>query len=476
MGGKRKKTPPDASRSEEYKSSEQYKRIVRCLFSMVILSAEVIAYGYVWVNYYNQHMEIPYNRTGHWLMVAVYGLLLVIFNIIYGGFRVGYLRPWNLVYSQTLACICTNFMSYLLVTLLTKHFQNIRPLLVMTAAEFLVICIWSAAATRLYRVIYPQRRVLLVYGEHPVASLMGKMHTRSDRIKVCECVHISVGEEELERKISRYEGVVICDVPSHTRNMILKHCYGKSIRTYTTPKISDILLGSAEKLHMFDTPLLLSRNAGLTADQKFVKRLMDIVLSLAALVLLSPIFLMISIAVKMYDGGPVFYRQDRCTRDGKVFSICKFRSMVVDAEKDGHSIPATDGDPRITPVGRVIRACRMDELPQLFNILKGDMSIVGPRPERVEHVELYTKEIPEFPYRMKVKAGLTGYAQVYGKYNTTAYDKLKLDLMYIQNYSLIMDIGIILMTIKILFMKESTEGFGEEISKTNSHESMEKKL
>ena len=138
--------------------------------------------------------------------------------------------------------------------------------------------------------------------------------------------------------------------------------------------------------------------------------------------------------------------------------------MIVDAERDGHSIPATDNDPRITPVGNIIRKTRIDELPQIFNILSGDMSIVGPRPERVEHVELYSREIPEFAYRMKVKGGLTGYAQVYGKYNTTAYDKLKLDLMYIQNYSLLMDIEIIFRTVQILFVKESTEGFKEDLS------------
>ena len=161
----------------------------------------------------------------------------------------------------------------------------------------------------------------------------------------------------------------------------------------------------------------------------------------------------------MYDGGPVFYVQERCTKDKRIFQIYKFRSMIVNAEKDGHSVPAADRDPRITPVGRIIRGMRIDELPQILNILKGDMSIVGPRPERIEHVELYTKQIPEFGYRMKVKGGLTGYAQVYGKYNTTAYDKLKMDLMYIQNYSLLLDIEIIFKTVKVLFMKESTEGF-----------------
>ena len=169
-------------------------------------------------------------------------------------------------------------------------------------------------------------------------------------------------------------------------------------------------------------------------------------------------------AVKLEDGGPALFKQKRATLNGRVFEVLKFRSMVVDAEREGAPVPATGRDARITKVGRIIRACRIDELPQLFNILKGEMSLVGPRPERLEHVEKYSRDIPEFPYRLKVKGGLTGYAQVYGKYNTTAYDKLKLDLTYIQNYSIRLDIEILFQTVRILFMKESTEGFSEEAS------------
>lgn len=409
-------------------------------------------------------MEVPYNRTGHWLMVAVYGILLIIFSRLFGGLQIGYMKIGNMIYSQVLATFCANVMIYLQITLLTKHFQNMGPMAAMMAAEFFMITIWSFLFNHIYRHLYPPRRVLLIYGEHPVASLMGKLHTRTDRFIIGELVHISAGLEQLERKIDEYEGVVICDVPSQLRNRILKYCYGKSIRTYATPKISDIIIRSAESLHMFDTPLMLCRNSGLTFEQRLMKRSMDIILSLVALIVLFPVFVITAAAIKLYDHGPVFFYQDRCTMDGRVFRICKFRSMIVDAERDGHSIPATDNDPRITPVGNIIRKTRIDELPQIFNILSGDMSIVGPRPERVEHVELYSRVIPEFAYRMKVKGGLTGYAQVYGKYNTTAYDKLKLDLMYIQNYSLLMDIEIIFKTVKILFVKESTEGFSEEAS------------
>lgn len=213
---------------------------------------------------------------------------------------------------------------------------------------------------------------------------------------------------------------------------------------------------------MFDTPLLLSRNSGLTLEQRLGKRALDIALSLAALIIFSPIFVLTALAIKLQDGGPIFFFQKRVTINGKEFFICKFRSMIVDAEQDGKSLPAIDNDPRITEIGRFLRATRIDELPQIFNILKGDMSIVGPRPERTEHIEAYCSEIPEFSYRLKVRGGLTGYAQVYGKYNTTAYDKLKLDLMYIQNYSIKLDIEIILKTIQVLFEKESTDGFSIE--------------
>ena len=188
---------------------------------------------------------------------------------------------------------------------------------------------------------------------------------------------------------------------------------------------------------------------------------MDIIISVVALIVTSPIMLITAAAIKLYDGGPVFFRQERCTIHGKVFRIHKFRSMIVDAEKEGEVIPATEDDDRITPIGKIIRKIRLDELPQFIDILKGDMSVVGPRPERVEHVKQYTEELPEFSYRLKVKGGLTGYAQIYGKYNTTAYDKLKLDLMYIQNYSILLDLKLIIMTVKIMFVKESTEGFEE---------------
>lgn len=231
---------------------------------------------------------------------------------------------------------------------------------------------------------------------------------------------------------------------------------------YLLPKITDVILMGAEELHIFDSPIMLTREYSLSMEQRFFKRTIDIAGALILLTITSPIMLITAIIIKLYDGGPVLYKQVRCTINRKEFRIMKFRSMRTDAEKDGVARLAQKNDNRITPIGKFIRKCRVDELPQLFNILKGDMSFIGPRPERPEIIAQYMEVMPEFVYRMKVKAGLAGFAQVYGKYNTSPYDKLKLDLTYIENYSLWMDIKLMLLTLKILFWPDSTEGVEAE--------------
>ena len=272
-------------------------------------------------------------------------------------------------------------------------------------------------------------------------------------------MNIDAGLETIEKEaLERYDGVVLWDISVENRNKLLKFCYGHSIRTYIMPKIPDVILKGAEELHILDTPLLLTREYELTVEQRFLKRCIDLICSVILFILTSPFMLLTAIAVKLYDGGPVLYKQTRCTIGGKQLQILKFRSMRVDAEKDGVARLASKHDSRITPVGKFIRKVRLDELPQLINIIRGDMSFIGPRPERPEIIAQYMEIMPEFAFRMKVKAGLAGYAQVYGKYNTTPYDKLKLDLSYIENYSVWLDIKLMLLTLKVLVWPDSTEG------------------
>lgn len=449
----------------ERKDFEQYKRILRFLAALWMISCETIVFAYVWYQYFNPEIRKPFVEKGNWLMIAVYIILLIVFFAAFGGLKIGYLKKGNIIFSQLLSSICINVIVLIQIVLLSGRLNQIGGLAVimcfMTAIDAFLIVVGTQLFDMLFYKIFPPRKMLLIYEDHPPGPLLQKMYVRKDKYIICEQVNIDIGLEKIERLILQYDGVILCDIHANKRNCILKFCYQYSIRTYTTPKISDIILKNAETLHLFDTPLFLSRNTGLSFEQKIIKRLMDIAISALILVITSPIMLVTAIVIKLYDGGPVMFKQIRVTLNKKHFYVYKFRSMIVDAEKDGVAKLAVKNDSRITPVGKFIRATRIDELPQLWNILRGDMSLVGPRPERPEIIKKYRKSIPEFSYRLKVKGGLTGYAQVYGKYNTTAYDKLKMDLMYIENYSVFTDIKIIFMTFKILFMEESTEGLDQ---------------
>ena len=443
------------------KNFEQYKRIVRFTSIITLVVCEMAIYWTVWLRHYNIEMEIPYNRTGNWMIVAVYCLILLIFSKMYGGLKIGYLKTFNIIYSQFLTTISANALIYLQITLLIKHFTSIVPLVYMTVLQLLVIVPWGIIFTRLYRFLYPARKALLVYGERTVDGFVGKANTRNDRFIITKKIDYREGVDVVVNCAKQSEAVILCDLPSEIRNTILKFCYSQSIRVYVTPKLSDIIIRSAEDSHLIDSPLLLSRNNGFTFEQRFFKRAVDVILTLALLFVFSPIMLVTALAIKLYDRGPVLFLQERYTKGEQKFMIYKFRSMKINSDSIKY-VPTMEDDPRVTPVGRVIRQLRIDEMPQFFNILKGEMSLIGPRAESVKLTDAYVRDIPEFKYRLKVKSGLTGYAQVHGKYNTTPYDKLKLDLMYIQNYSWLMDMEIIFLTVKILFMKDSTEGFTEE--------------
>ena len=275
-------------------------------------------------------------------------------------------------------------------------------------------------------------------------------------VSIAECL-----KRGIDRTLQDAEVVFLCSIHSHERNQIVKYCVQENIVAYCVPRIGDVIMAGAEEKHLFHLPLLAVQRYNPTPEYLFFKRFFDIVLSLTAIVILSPLMLILALIIRA-DGGTAFYRQKRLTKDGRIFEVLKFRSMRMDAEKDGVARLSTgDKDDRITKVGHFIRACRMDELPQLFNILKGDMSIVGPRPERPEIAAQYERELPEFRLRLQCKCGLTGLAQYAGKYNSTPYDKLLMDLMYIAKPSLVEDFKICLATVKILFQKESTEGVEE---------------
>ena len=439
---------------------EQYKRIIKCASSTVIIMLELAIYWYVWLNYYNRNMQQPFYRRGNWLIAGDYVVVLLLLHRLYGGLKIGIYRYWNLVYSHMISIIGVNIFSYVQVVLFDKKMHNPTALMAMTVVDFILVMVWAWAYKKVYNTLFPKRKLLLVYGQNSMFHLMNRIDTREDKYEIAKIISIDKGIDLIIEQAEKYDGIIIGDIPADMRNKLVKMCFCRDIRSYTLPKLSDILLRSSTELNIFDSPLYLSRNiGGLAWDQKLVKRMVDIIVASLLLVITSPFFLLIAILIRCTDPGPVLYTQKRLTEGGTIFNIYKFRTMVVDAEKKSGPIKAGDKDSRILPIGHILRATRLDELPQLINILKGEMSMVGPRPERPELTEIITRHIPEFEYRLKVKAGLTGYAQIYGRYCTTSYDKLKLDLTYIRNYSVWLDLKLILMTPKVLFMKESTDGF-----------------
>lgn len=435
------------------------KKTTRWIEGGIEAAVFAVAYYFVWRHLYDGKLFPTYYGKGKYVLMGLYWILSVFIFENTDGFAFADFRRLEVALAQWIGLCVVNAITYLQLCLIANVMISIVPIAVLTALQAVIVVPFVYLYTWINHRIYSPHNILMVVGNYDAVKLKFKMDDRRDKYVVRKLMSIGAGVEQICREVVNYDSVVINDVPAKERNDILKFCYQQGIRVYLVPKLSDILVRRADAVTFFDTPLVVVDAGALSQADRFMKRALDIVLCSIALIAASPVMLIVALAIKLEDGGPVFYRQERVTIGGKRFNILKFRSMIVDAEKGGKSIPATGSDSRITKVGRFIRPKRIDELPQILNILKGDMSIVGPRPERTEHVEKYSALIPEFSYRLKVKGGLTGYAQIYGKYNTSPYDKLRLDLTYIENYSILLDIKLILMTLRILLKKESTEGF-----------------
>lgn len=433
------------------------RKSVMLFIKAIIVVALTLSFVEVWNQSY---VESLFSNKGNYLVIFSFVFIFSVFSSLYGAFNIGIYRTHEIIYSFSLSVLFTDAVMYLELSLIARRLVAVPPLLICLVYQIAIIFLCSFCANTIYFKLYSARKVLALFSDESKGfEFIKKMSVIAERFKI-EC-GLNVEHTDMEvikRNIDKYDAVAICDIDKRLQKEIISYCYTNQKRTYLLPDITDIILNNGYEIQIGDTPVIMSRNRGLTTEQALVKRFCDIIISAIGIIITSPIMLICAIAIKIDDGGPIFFCQNRVTKNGKIFNIIKFRSMIQNADKDGAKKAENDDD-RITKVGKVIRACRVDELPQLFNILKGDMSVVGPRPERIENVYEYTNLHPEFDLRHRVKAGLTGYAQLYGKYNTSSEDKLNMDLTYIETYSLLKDLKLIILTIKILFMRESTEGF-----------------
>ena len=441
--------------------------------NLIVLLFKLISYFIVfWIFYRLYAIEnwqlLVISRTAA-VTTLSYLISGYLFIKIYGGYDIGKRKSKPIVISLSLAAVMTDLVAYIMLSVMNTNDANNKTftleqpwlLIIIFALQVIAINAVVYGGNWLYFKIHDPDKCLIVTSSKRSLDEISRC-IKKYKLQYTICRNIDYRNEKLRSVIPKYDTIFLYNVPIKERTQIVEFCYQNMKNVYINPEMADVVELNANHVMLDDVSLLELSSLGLTAEQKFAKRLFDILISGIALLVTSPILLVAAIAIKLYDGGPIFFKQNRATRGGKIFSVYKLRTMK---ENVDNYLTVVDDD-RITPVGKVLRRFRLDEIPQFLNVIKGEMSVVGPRPEMLANIFNYTNDLPEFEYRLRVKAGITGYAQIAGKYNTSPKDKLVLDLMYIEEYSFWLDIKLIFQTLIVIFKKDSTEGFASETEST----------
>lgn len=421
------------------------------------VTGNVFLFVLCWQRYYQGGARLNLSL----LMILGYAVLVTWLARIYNAYHINLLRVSEVLLSLTLASVLSGILVYFAIVSVRWRWVDPLPLIGLSCIQFLWNLLWSVCARQICKNLTASKSAVVIYRSGYDLRKIQEFARLSGNYTLAKYIE---DPDEIHALLQQLEGfpvVFVSGISATLRNGVAKYCVEKDLEMYTFPHVGDVIMAGARYMQMYSIPIMRVTRAKPIPEYLLLKRLFDILLSGMALVLLSPVMLLTALAIKLQDGGPVIYRQTRLTKDRRAFEILKFRSMVISAEQDGQARLSSEHDKRITPVGKIIRTFRIDELPQLLNILKGDMSIVGPRPERPEIAAQYEAEIPAFALRLQVKAGLTGLAQVYGRYNSTPDEKLQMDLMYINHLSLLEDIRLMFATVKVLFQKESTNGIAD---------------
>ena len=433
---------------------------VRRVLLFAELTVLTLMMVYTWQRFYNASMPVPIYRRGYYALAVFYWVFLGICLKALKGRAIGEQRLLDTVVSQLIATVLCNTAIYFPLALLSYRLFNPGWLLLMTVVQAAVIVWWCFLCNRLIFYIARPMEMLLIAPEERGAALELKLEHFRQRYHIYAVLPPGAGRETIAAALGHCHAVLLDSDDRELRDWVSMECFRRNLFLFLVPTIEDVIINSARRLHLVDTPMLCTDSHRISAFDLKLKRVADVVISALGLLLSLPVTLLCALAVKLCDGGPVFFAQERLTLGGKTFRLVKFRTMIPDAEKHGQRL-ASERDERITPVGRILRKTRLDELPQLWNVLRGDMSLVGPRPEVPALAAEYEKTLPEFGYRLKVRAGITGVAQVYGDYATTPRDKLLMDIMYIEDYTPSLDLKLLLLTVRALFLTEKTRGVAE---------------
>ena len=416
-------------------------------------------------NIYLRHL----NRTVATTLLT-FLVVIVAMHAVYGGFDVGRKKSKPVISAMVTGTVITDLVAYLQMEIMNVN-DNYNDHLVLFGRDFLylmlalilqvgIIILFVRVGNDLYFKFHPPRKVLMVLGswdqEQPLRSKIGRYRLQWS---VEDCALYSA--PDIGARIANAEVVFLAEMPETDKAVLLKICYDCRKDIMCKAQLQETILANSRPAIVDDAPFLEMEYYKMSFFQRAAKRMGDIVISLVSLVLLSPLIGIIALAIKAEDGGPVIFRQTRLTIRGRPFTIRKFRTMKVEDSLHNNQVSTAINDPRITRVGQVIRRFRMDEIPQFINVFLGEMSLVGPRPEMISNIDRYKSQLPDFVYREKMKAGITGYAQIEGRYNTTPEDKLMLDLMYIESFSVWLDVKLLMRTVTVIFKDDSTQGFVE---------------
>lgn len=391
--------------------------------------------------------------------------VLILFYV-YGLYTILNKSSSEIILSIAIIVFITMFVTMSL-TFFLRGFAFPRSTVVFAAIfEFIFLSVWRVLVLKLRQKIHGRQTMIIIgRGEQTIESTKKILMSAKKIYEVKYVYDLENGFKGAKKLIKQVDHVFICsNISSEEKSIVFSYCMAKDTDVFIIPDLFDISMKNSRISQFDDIPTFRVNSIGITPEQKLLKRLFDIVFSFIAIIVLSPLMIIIAIAIKVSSEGPVLFKQERVTQNNKLYNVYKFRTMIKDAEKLTGPVLATEKDSRITAIGLFLRATRLDEIPQFFNVFLGDMSIVGPRPEREFFIEQFKKELPEFEYRVAVKAGITGLAQVMGKYTTTPEDKLRYDLLYIRNYSFGLDLQLLLQTVRIALTKESSSGIKNDIT------------
>ena len=433
---------------------------------IIFLSKAVLFFALFAVFYIGQRFFYPYSLYYFWgniLVQVLYMASLYMMSRIYNGFNFGNAGLQEIAVSWALCLVVANVFMYFVLSLRVEELLPVLGFVIILAVQTGIVMPMIILTNKVYYRQNPAHKAAIIYGNaEKLDEYCSIVTMQRQKFSVDHVVSQDADTGRLLDIVDRAESVFFLNVDEKQQDWLFEYCYLHNKHTYVIPTFSYILLNTANTLWMSNTPVFSLKKPEPDMGTQFIKRLIDITLSLLGIILTSLIMLVVWAAVRLYDNHPAIYKQVRVTRDGKKFTLYKFRSMSPDAEDDGVPRLSAINDERITPIGRFIRRTRLDELPQLFNVLSGSMSIVGPRPERPEIAKQYEEKYPNFAFRTKVKAGITGFAQIYGRYNTAPEEKLFLDIMYIETFSILEDIKLMLQTLKVIFQGSSTEGIEDD--------------